>query len=107
MSDSPADIRLLAECINNLISVQALPAIWTGTDPPRLVATMLETLVEMLQLRFAYSRVNSADVGDIESGRVIFPKREPPRSGARSANGNRSSGAPRFGSFGTRWVPGR
>jgi hypothetical protein len=52
------EIRSLQRCINDLISVLALPAIWSGAEPSRVVNTLLDALVGMLQLDFAYARSN-------------------------------------------------
>ncbi len=48
-TDSPR----LQRCINDLVSVLALPAMWTGQDAPRVVGTLLEALVSILHLDFA------------------------------------------------------
>ena len=60
----PADeIRRLRSCINDLISVLALPAIWTGTDSLQVVNTLLDVLVGMLRLDLACVRLTSNDDG--------------------------------------------
>src|SRR6266403_1071770 len=51
-----AEIRCLQGCINDLISVQALPAMWTGQEPAQIVSTLLDVLIGMLRLDFAYAR---------------------------------------------------
>jgi formate hydrogenlyase transcriptional activator len=45
--------RRLQSCINDLISVLALPAMWTGRDPEQVVGTLLDALVSILRLDFA------------------------------------------------------
>jgi hypothetical protein len=46
---NPADeIRNLKACINDLISILALPAIWTGRDPTQIINTLLDVLLGML-----------------------------------------------------------
>src|SRR5258705_1913091 len=52
-----AEIRRLQGCINDLISVQALPAMWTGQEPAQIVTTLLDVLIGMLRLDFAYARL--------------------------------------------------
>src|SRR6267143_1355642 len=52
-----AEIRCLQGCINDLISVQALPAMWTGQEPAQIVSTLLDVLIGMLRLDFAYARL--------------------------------------------------
>src|SRR6266850_78545 len=56
MQNSPQEIKLLQSCINDLISVLALPAIWSGGDSSQVVTTLLDALVGMLRLDFAYAR---------------------------------------------------
>jgi hypothetical protein len=50
--------------INNLISVQALPAIWSGGQPPQIVGALLDMLPQMLGLDFAYVRLNDSTGGE-------------------------------------------
>ncbi|BDG05060.1 sigma-54 interaction domain-containing protein [Anaeromyxobacter oryzae] len=45
--------RRLQACINDLVSVVALPAMWTGQDPSQLVGTLLDAVVGMMRLDFA------------------------------------------------------
>src|SRR5258705_2663967 len=52
-----AEIRRLQGCINDLISVQALPAMWTGQEAAQIVSTLLDVLIGMLRLDFAYARL--------------------------------------------------
>jgi PAS domain S-box-containing protein len=49
--------------INDLISIQALPAIWSGHQSPHIVGTLLEALVRILHLDFAYARVGGPLAG--------------------------------------------
>src|SRR5882724_4127429 len=57
MEQTVAEIRRLQGCINDLISVQALPAMWTGQEPAQIVSTLLDVLIGMLRLDFAYARL--------------------------------------------------
>src|SRR5258706_2677321 len=67
MEHPPDEIKNLKACINDLISVLALPAIWTGREPSEILSTLLDVLLRMLRLDFAYARVsNSIDVAPIE-----------------------------------------
>lgn len=50
------EIKLLRRCINDLVSVLALPAMWTGSEPSHIVSTLLDTLLGMLRLDFIYAR---------------------------------------------------
>jgi PAS domain S-box-containing protein len=55
----PADEnKRLQRCINDLISVLALPALWAGSEPSHLVGTLLDVLLAMLRLDLAYARVS-------------------------------------------------
>src|SRR5258707_1886627 len=56
--DIPSDEnRRLQRCINDLITVLALPALWGGSEPSHMVGTLLDVLVAMLRLDLAYARV--------------------------------------------------
>ena len=52
------EIKRLQRCINDLVSVLALPAIWTGGDTSLIVRTLLDVLLGMLRLDLIYVRVN-------------------------------------------------
>ena len=48
------EIKRLQRCINDLVSVVALPAIWSASDQPQIVSTLLDSLLGMLDLDLAY-----------------------------------------------------
>ena len=49
--DHPAEeIKRLQRCINDLVSVLALPAMWSGGEPGQIVHTLLDALMRMLRL---------------------------------------------------------
>ncbi len=58
MENRSEEIRRLQGCINDLVSLLTLPALWSGRDPPQVVSTLLDVLLRMLRLDFAYARVN-------------------------------------------------
>ena len=58
MQQTADGIRRLQGCINDLISVLALPATWSGQEPAQIVNTLLDVLVGILRLDFAYVRLN-------------------------------------------------
>lgn len=61
------EIRRLKGCISDLISILALPAIWSGHEPSHIVSTLLDALLGMLRLDFAYARLSdSIDGSPIE-----------------------------------------
>ena len=53
-----AEIKRLQRCLNDLVSVLALPAIWAGGEPSQVVNTLLDALVRMLRLDLIYVRLN-------------------------------------------------
>src|SRR5438132_705097 len=63
MEQAASDIKRLKACINNLISVQALPAIWSGGQPSQIVSALLDMLPTMLDLDFAYARLKNSAGG--------------------------------------------
>src|SRR3989454_10152389 len=57
MEQTADEIRRLQGCINDLISVLALPAMWRGQESVQIVSTLLDVLLGMLRLDFAYARL--------------------------------------------------
>jgi len=58
MQELPADeIKRLQRCINDLVSLLALPAVWSGSEPPQIVDILLDALLRMLRLDFIYARL--------------------------------------------------
>jgi PAS domain S-box-containing protein len=75
MEQTAVEIKRLKACINDLISVLALPAIWTGREPSQILSTLLDVLLGILRLDFAYARVsNSIGVAPIEMVRLAHPR---------------------------------
>jgi PAS domain S-box-containing protein len=61
---STAEIKRLQSCINDLISVLALPAIWSGSESSQIIlGTLLDVLLTILRLDFAYARLSDASDG--------------------------------------------
>jgi hypothetical protein len=52
--DLAGEVKHLQRCVNDLISVLALPAIWSGREPSQIVHTLLDALLRMLQLDLVY-----------------------------------------------------
>ncbi len=69
-ADASGEIRRLQSCISDLISVQALSVIWAGHEASRILSILLEALLGMLKLAFAYARVIDTPDGKIEVLRV-------------------------------------
>jgi PAS domain S-box-containing protein len=63
METTAAEVKRLQSCINDLISVLALPAIWSGNEPSQIVGTLLDVLLAMLRLDLAYSRLSDPSDG--------------------------------------------
>ena len=73
MADAAAEIRRLQDCINALMGLLALPALWTGGEPELVLRTMLEMLARLLDLDLAYACWNDAP-GPLE---LVRSEREP------------------------------
>ncbi len=52
------EIKRLQRCINDLVSLLALPAIWSGGDISQVLDTLLNTLMSMLRLDLVSVRLN-------------------------------------------------
>jgi PAS domain S-box-containing protein len=78
---TPSEITRLKACINDLISVLALPAIWSGHEASLIVSTLLDVLLGMLRVDFAYLRLKST-IGDapIEMVRVARQRTAAPHA---------------------------
>ena len=55
--DAASEVKRLQRCINDLVSVLALPAVWSVSEPNRILETFLDALLAMLDLDFLYARV--------------------------------------------------
>src|SRR5229473_1169015 len=90
--ESTSEIKRLQSCINDLISVLALPAIWSGSESSQILGTLLDVLLTMLRLDFAYARLGDASEG-------------PPIEVVRLSGHRHSSVQPRqFGQALDRWL---
>ncbi|MGJ0223469.1 ATP-binding protein, partial [Streptococcus pyogenes] len=54
------DAADLQACIQDLIGIISLPAIWRGGNEQRVAGVLLDVLVEMLRLDFAYASLQAA-----------------------------------------------
>lgn len=80
MESRSEEIRRLQGCINDLVSLLALPAMWRGRGPPQVVDTLLDALSSMLRLDFAYARLNlSAGGSPVEAVRIAHCPESIPR----------------------------
>jgi PAS domain S-box-containing protein len=55
--DTAEEIKHLQRCLNDLVSVLALPVMWSGSEPSQIVPTLLDALLRMLQLDLVYVRL--------------------------------------------------
>ena len=58
--DGAEEIKRLQRCINDLVSLFALPAMWSGAEQSRIVHTVLDSLLRMLRLDLAYVRLRDS-----------------------------------------------
>src|SRR6266850_3727217 len=71
MTQPSDEIKRLQGCISDLISVLALPVIWSGWEAPQIVSTLLDALLRLLRLDFAYLRLDhTIDGSPIEAIRA-------------------------------------
>jgi signal transduction histidine kinase len=70
--EHPAEeIKRLQRCMNDLLSVLALPAMWTGAEPSQIVHTLINALLGMLHLDLVYVRLHDpGGEAPIEMARV-------------------------------------
>src|ERR1700726_774927 len=54
--DTSGEIWRLKRCLNDMVSVLALPAMWSGSQPSQIVHTLLDALLGMLCLDLVYAR---------------------------------------------------
>ena len=74
MEQTATEIKRLQGCINNLVSILALPARWSSHEVPQIVSTLLDGLVGLLRLDFVYVRVSNAiDGSPIQAVRAARP----------------------------------
>ena len=71
---SPEELVRLRGCLNDVVSVMGLPAVWGGTEPPQILATLMDALFGMLRLTFVLIRLSDPDGGPpIELMRIASP----------------------------------
>lgn len=69
-----AEIHQLQLCINDLVSILALPATWVRGEPATIAQSLLESLMSMLRLDLVYLRLNDL-IGDAPGELVQFDHR--------------------------------
>jgi PAS domain S-box-containing protein len=68
------EIERLQGGINDLVSVLALPAVWSGHDSRTVIRTLLDALRSTLRLDFAYARAGGTSCNLIEDARWQQPR---------------------------------
>jgi PAS domain S-box-containing protein len=64
-TDSASEVKRLQRCMNDLVSVLALPAVWSGSEPSQILAIFLDAIMEILDLDFLYARARIDSSGDV------------------------------------------
>ena len=59
----PPEVEKLRRCLNDLVSVTALPALWTDVDAGQIASTVADASAGMMDLSFILVRLNSPDGG--------------------------------------------
>jgi PAS domain S-box-containing protein len=64
--EHPTDeIKRLQRCVNDLVSLLALPAMWSGSKPSDILPTLLDSLLRMLDLDFVYVSLTNLGLTDL------------------------------------------
>src|SRR5476649_1872021 len=53
--NTSGEVKRLQRCLNDMVSVLALPAMWSGSQPSQIVHILLDALLEMLGLDLVYA----------------------------------------------------
>jgi PAS domain S-box-containing protein len=59
MEQNAQEVKRLRGCLNDLISLQALPALWSSLEAPPILESLLDALLRILRLDFGYARLNA------------------------------------------------
>ena len=71
VEDPAQEVRRLQRCINDLVSLLALPAVWSGNEPLQIVQILVDALLRMLNLDFICARLkDSVDARLLEVLRI-------------------------------------
>jgi signal transduction histidine kinase len=63
--ETDAEVHRLRAVMRDLVALSAIPAAWIGSDPPVVVTGLADTLIDLLQLDFAFVRLS--DPGGAEA----------------------------------------
>jgi PAS domain S-box-containing protein len=71
------EVKHLQRCINDLVSLLALPAVWSGSDPSQVLHTFLDALMRMLHLDLISVRLTES-IGEMPVEIVRFAELQGP-----------------------------
>ncbi len=72
---SVEDAERLRRCLNDLVGIMALPALWTGAGPQNITETLMDALAGMLRPAFVFVHLNGGDGrSSTEMARVVLPR---------------------------------
>src|SRR5258705_11593 len=79
--EHPAEeIQRLQRCVNDLVSILALPATWSGGDPSHIGRTLIDSIARILTLDLVYVRLNEelggARIEMVRGARSAMPRAE-------------------------------
>ncbi len=89
VEDPDQEVKRLQRCINDLVSLLALPAVWSGNEPSQIVQIQLDALLRMLNLDFICARLKDpvdAGLPDILRVSDSCKLRIPPQDISRALN---------------------
>jgi signal transduction histidine kinase len=76
--DTDVELLRLQAAMRDLVALSAIPATWTGREPPAVAAGLADALVALLQLDFAFVRLSYPDrAGAVDVARGSAWKRFP------------------------------
>ena len=66
--EAPLESRLdeaarLRGCLNDVVGIMALPALWAGGEPDRIGNSVVDAMLEMLDLAFVFLKLNEPETG--------------------------------------------
>jgi len=64
------DVNGLKACLNDLIGILTLPALWTGREQDHVIRTLSDAVCRTLQLDFVYARLNLPNGKRLERIRI-------------------------------------
>ena len=94
------EVTQLRRSMNDLLSLMALPAMWTGADLPHVVGTLLDVLLGLLELDFVHVFLAQSDLDVADMVRFA-----PPLAATLRPEAIRRALIDTFGSDASLWPP--